>query len=67
MDDLNVKPGVVFSIQKVADITGSSAYERFTRNQIAKIYQTKPEAYNKTEVRARIIPVQCITSVVQLR
>ncbi|XP_064612198.1 xylulose kinase-like isoform X2 [Liolophura sinensis] len=35
--------------QKVADITGSRAYERFTRNQIAKIYQTKPEAYNKTE------------------
>ncbi|XP_030624429.1 xylulose kinase isoform X2 [Chanos chanos] len=35
--------------QKLADITGSRAYERFTGNQIAKIYKTKPEEYNQTE------------------
>lgn len=35
--------------QKVAEITGSRAYERFTGNQIAKVYQTKPDAYEKCE------------------
>ncbi|XP_068209917.1 xylulose kinase-like [Palaemon carinicauda] len=35
--------------QKLADITGSRAYERFTGNQIAKVYQKRKEAYNCTE------------------
>ncbi|XP_003221954.1 xylulose kinase isoform X1 [Anolis carolinensis] len=35
--------------QRLADITGSRAYERFTGNQIAKIYSLSPEAYAQTE------------------
>ncbi|KAI5606517.1 xylulose kinase [Silurus asotus] len=35
--------------QHLADITGSRAYERFTANQIAKIYQLQEERYNETE------------------
>lgn len=35
--------------QALADITGSRAYERFTGNQIAKVFQDKPEVYNSTE------------------
>ena len=35
--------------QNLSNITGSRAYERFTGNQIAKIYQTKPDAYNSCE------------------
>ncbi|MDD4871970.1 MAG: xylulose kinase [Kiritimatiellae bacterium] len=35
--------------QAVADITGSRAYERFTGNQIAKIYQKNRIGYNLTE------------------
>uniref|UniRef100_A0A8C7LLM2 Xylulose kinase n=1 Tax=Oncorhynchus kisutch TaxID=8019 RepID=A0A8C7LLM2_ONCKI len=35
--------------QRVADITGSRAYERFTGNQIAKIYKAQPEKYEDTE------------------
>ena len=35
--------------QSLSDITGSRAYERFTGNQIAKIYQTKRDAYNSCE------------------
>ena len=42
---------------KVAQLSGSRAYERFTGNQIAKIAQTAPDAYKNTErislVRAR--------------
>jgi xylulokinase len=34
--------------QAVADLTGSRAYERFTGNQIAKIYQQQPSAYAAT-------------------
>ncbi|XP_047105155.1 xylulose kinase-like isoform X2 [Schistocerca piceifrons] len=34
---------------KLAEITGSKAYERFTGPQIAKIFQTKPSAYENTE------------------
>ena len=37
-------------LQKLADATGSSAYERFTGNQIAKVYATNPSAYEQTEV-----------------
>lgn len=35
--------------KKLAEITGSRAYERFTGNQIAKIYQRRKESYNCTE------------------
>ncbi|KAM9308191.1 xylulose kinase [Gastrophryne carolinensis] len=35
--------------QELANITGSRAYERFTGNQISKIYKQKPEAYAQTE------------------
>ncbi|XP_037091083.1 xylulose kinase-like [Pollicipes pollicipes] len=35
--------------QKLADITGSRAYERFTGNQISKLHQVNPEAYKNTE------------------
>uniref|UniRef100_A0A673TX84 Xylulose kinase n=2 Tax=Suricata suricatta TaxID=37032 RepID=A0A673TX84_SURSU len=33
----------------LSSLTGSRAYERFTGNQIAKIYQQNPEAYSHTE------------------
>ncbi|XP_025128798.3 xylulose kinase isoform X3 [Bubalus bubalis] len=35
--------------QSLSRLTGSRAYERFTGNQIAKIYQQNPEAYSHTE------------------
>uniref|UniRef100_A0A8C3KHA2 Xylulose kinase n=1 Tax=Calidris pygmaea TaxID=425635 RepID=A0A8C3KHA2_9CHAR len=35
--------------QRLASITGSRAYERFTGNQIAKIYSQNPEVYMQTE------------------
>ncbi len=35
--------------QAVADVTGSRAFERFTGNQIAKIYEQNPSAYAATE------------------
>jgi xylulokinase len=35
--------------QAVANLTGSRAYERFTGNQIAKIYQTNRAGYDATE------------------
>lgn len=35
--------------ERLAGITGSRAYERFSGSQIAKIYQTDPEAYDSTE------------------
>uniref|UniRef100_A0A671NMB6 Xylulose kinase n=1 Tax=Sinocyclocheilus anshuiensis TaxID=1608454 RepID=A0A671NMB6_9TELE len=35
--------------QRLADITGSRAYERFTGNQIAKIYHSKPKEFSETE------------------
>ncbi|XP_063777910.1 xylulose kinase isoform X1 [Pseudophryne corroboree] len=35
--------------QVLANITGSRAYERFTGNQIAKIYKQKPREYLETE------------------
>jgi len=35
--------------QTTANLTGSRAYERFTGNQIAKIYETQPAAYAATE------------------
>ncbi|KAI0226939.1 Xylulose kinase [Lamellibrachia satsuma] len=35
--------------EKLASITGMRAFERMTGNQIAKIYQTNREAYERTE------------------
>ena len=35
--------------QAVADLTGSRAYERFTGNQIAKMYRVNPAGYEATE------------------
>ncbi|KAG2220628.1 hypothetical protein INT45_014058 [Circinella minor] len=35
--------------QALADLTGSKAYERFTGNQIAKIYHDRKDAYDKTQ------------------
>ncbi|XP_030085508.2 xylulose kinase isoform X4 [Serinus canaria] len=35
--------------QHLANVTGSRAYERFTGNQIAKIYSQNPEVYKQTE------------------
>lgn len=35
--------------QNLSNITGSRAYERFTGNQIAKIYQTNYDVYNTCE------------------
>ena len=35
--------------QSLSNITGSRAYERFTGNQIAKIYQSLPDAYDNCE------------------
>ncbi|XP_072020796.1 xylulose kinase-like [Amphiura filiformis] len=35
--------------QRLADITGSRGYERFTGNQIAKIYEKNQDAYNSSE------------------
>lgn len=35
--------------QELANLTGSRAYERFTGNQIAKIYQNNPASYSKCE------------------
>jgi len=35
--------------QKLADITGSRAFERFTGSQIMKVYQTNKQVYDDTE------------------
>ncbi|XP_063216582.1 xylulose kinase-like isoform X2 [Bacillus rossius redtenbacheri] len=35
--------------RRMAEITGSTAYERFTASQIAKLYQKRPSIYNNTE------------------
>ncbi|KAG7213110.1 hypothetical protein KM043_002433 [Ampulex compressa] len=40
---------IVGGSQRLADITGSRAYERFSGSQIAKIARRKPEAYGNTE------------------
>lgn len=46
----NVNFIIMNSIQKLAEITGSRAYERFTGNQIAKISQEKSKEFSETEV-----------------
>uniref|UniRef100_A0A6A7G8W2 Xylulose kinase n=1 Tax=Hirondellea gigas TaxID=1518452 RepID=A0A6A7G8W2_9CRUS len=35
--------------QRLADVTGSRAYERFTGNQIAKVYTDLPDIFGNTE------------------
>ncbi|CAG8548328.1 2882_t:CDS:2 [Paraglomus brasilianum] len=40
---------IIGGAQELANITGSRAYERFTGNQIAKIYQNDLPTYNNTE------------------
>ena len=35
----------------LSELTGSRAYERFTGNQIKKVYDTKRKCYDETEVR----------------
>jgi hypothetical protein len=48
--------------QRLADITGSRAYERFTGNQIAKILSEKSEAFFNTEVKSlkKVFEFYCI-------
>ena len=41
-------------MQKLAELTGSRAYERFTGQQIAKIEKEKSDMYLKTEVFLQI-------------
>jgi hypothetical protein len=45
--------------QKVAELTGSRAYERFTGNQIAKIAASDPAAYAGTERISLISSMMC--------
>ena len=40
----------VGGVENLVEITGSRAYERFTGNQIKKIYKNHAEAYHNTEV-----------------
>lgn len=45
-DDLQAAAG---GAVRLAEVTGSRAYERFTGNQIAKLRHTRPEDYRDTE------------------
>jgi xylulokinase len=45
--------------QKVADLTGSRAYERFTGNQIAKIFRRERSIYDRTERIALVSSFVC--------
>ncbi|EFN69877.1 Xylulose kinase [Camponotus floridanus] len=47
--ECSVLEEIVGGPHKLAEITGSRAYERFSGPQIAKIARTKPEAYCNTE------------------
>uniref|UniRef100_A0A8C1W8I5 Xylulose kinase n=1 Tax=Cyprinus carpio TaxID=7962 RepID=A0A8C1W8I5_CYPCA len=44
-DQCQFLEAAVGGAQRLADITGSRAYERFTGSQIAKIYRSKPEEF----------------------
>ena len=48
----------------MADLTGSRAYERFTGNQILKVIQNNPEAYENTEVRLLYFGISICCAVV---
>ncbi|XP_021936939.1 xylulose kinase-like isoform X3 [Zootermopsis nevadensis] len=50
---------VVGGPQKLAEITGSRAYERFTGPQIMNMYQTKRAVYNNTERISLISSFAC--------
>lgn len=45
--------------QKVADLTGSRAYERFTGNQIAKVFRRQAKVYDRTERIALVSSFVC--------
>ncbi|KOC59536.1 Xylulose kinase, partial [Habropoda laboriosa] len=47
--ECNILEEIVGGPEKLAEITGSRAYERFSGPQIAKIARTRPEAYGNTE------------------
>ncbi|XP_020281760.1 xylulose kinase [Pseudomyrmex gracilis] len=47
--ECSVLEEIVGGPHKLAEITGSRAYERFSGPQIAKVARTKPEAYCNTE------------------
>ncbi|XP_003492243.1 xylulose kinase [Bombus impatiens] len=47
--ECNMLNEIVDGPEKLAEITGSRAYERFSGPQIAKIARTRPEAYSNTE------------------
>ncbi|XP_011336527.1 xylulose kinase isoform X2 [Ooceraea biroi] len=49
VEQCDVLEEIVGGPQKLAEITGSRAYHRFSGPQIAKIARTKPEAYCNTE------------------
>lgn len=46
----NLPVDVCVMLQRLADLTGSRAYERFTGHQIAKVVSEKAELYFNTEV-----------------
>ncbi|KAL0150640.1 hypothetical protein M9458_054057, partial [Cirrhinus mrigala] len=48
-DQCQFLEAAVGGAQRLADITGSRAYERFTGNQIAKICRSKLNEFNETE------------------
>ncbi|XP_051538537.1 xylulose kinase [Myxocyprinus asiaticus] len=48
-EQCHILEAAVGGAQCLADITGSRAYERFTGNQIAKIYHFKPNEFTETE------------------
>ncbi|XP_067234080.1 xylulose kinase [Chanodichthys erythropterus] len=48
-DQCQYLEAAVGGAQTLADITGSRAYERFTGNQIAKIYRLKPNEFRESE------------------
>ncbi|ROI48970.1 Xylulose kinase [Anabarilius grahami] len=48
-DQCQYLEAAVGGAQTLADITGSRAYERFTGNQIAKIYRLKPNEFIESE------------------
>uniref|UniRef100_A0A8C1W972 Xylulose kinase n=1 Tax=Cyprinus carpio TaxID=7962 RepID=A0A8C1W972_CYPCA len=55
-DQCQFLEAAVGGAQRLADITGSRAYERFTGSQIAKIYRSKPEEFSETEMTILSVP-----------
>lgn len=48
--ECNILEETVGGAMALSQLTGSRAYERFTGNQIAKLFKTKPAQYEMTEV-----------------